>query len=323
MLISRRSAVLLAGSSAFVAALMTSPVAAFTITYQVDPSAAAFALTIAQAVSTVQALYNNNVTVNMYFQAGSIGGGAESLTGFYHLPYATYTTQQTTNATNNPLNTTLATVVSNFGFGNNSLPTMSLSSADLRAISPAANAFARPFLNVNGNLYDGVITLDTSLSGTRALNAALHEMDEVLGSGGGGSTLNHQGNSFFFDTYGATDLLRYSAAHTGSWTTDTSRTAYFSIDGGVHNLHFFNQAAAFGSDYGDFTTTPCVIQSWQICSPTDSFVRGSLEDTMLEAIGYDPVAHTDVPLPGTFALFGGGLAAMGFFGWRRKKAIAA
>jgi hypothetical protein len=44
---------------------------------------------------------------------------------------------------------------------------------------------------------------------------------------------------------------------------------------------------------------------------------------MLEAIGYDPVAHTDVPLPGTFALFGGGLAAMGFFGWRRKKAIAA
>jgi hypothetical protein len=89
-----------------------------------------------------------------------------------------------------------------------------------------------------------------------------------------------------------------------------------SFDGGKTATAYFNTSGT--GDAGDFVTSPCLIQSWQVCGPTDSFVVGSVEYKMMESLGYDPV-----PVPAALPLFTTGLGVMGLLGWRRKRKAAA
>jgi hypothetical protein len=118
---------------------------------------------------------------------------------------------------------------------------------------------------VNGNGgFNSVISLNTSImnaspSNTNPNNYALqsvaaHEIDEVLGIGGNGSTLYQPRATVpaLPTDISGLDLFRYSAPGVRSFTYDPTATAYFSVDGGKTNLVSFNQAGAGGSDFGDW-----------------------------------------------------------------------
>jgi hypothetical protein len=292
---------------------------------------------IIAATNQIASYYSNNVTINILFGANiSIGNGAETRTGYYGNAYAAYTNRLTTNSAANPANTVLASAVANFTKGNGAAGTNTAglpvveTSADLRA---NGRTTATALYDSNGNFVgsggtiDGVVMLGIGAS----VATAVHEIDEVMGGGGPGSTLG-AGNpqvpfncSFTGSTkcLGGTDLYRYSANNTPAY--NSTQPAYLSVNGGASAIAQFNNGGVMG-DAGDFTTSPCLIQSWRVCGvSTDfngvSYTVGSAEYQMMEALGWDPVPGPVVGagLPG-MALT---VAVIGLFGWRRKRKPAA
>jgi hypothetical protein len=99
--------------------------------------------------------------------------------------------------------------------------------------------------------------------------------------------------------------------------------AYLSVDGGATAIAQFNNGP--NGDTGDFTISPCLIQSWQVCTgPLDfngvAYNVGSISYQMEESVGWNPTAAVPGPvvgagLPGIVLSIG----AIGLFGWRRKR----
>jgi PEP-CTERM motif len=164
-----------------------------------------------------------------------------------------------------------------------------------------------------------------------ALSTILHEVDEVLGIGGSGSTLGWDGRGdvpALPDSISPLDLFRYAGNGVRSFAYGTNQPAYFSIDGGIRNLVNFNQNP--GGDYGDWgngvslgqgNTPPQVQDAYD--SPYDGTNNytadlGTNELTALQVIGYAPVQS--VPEPSTYALFG--LGAIGMLMVLRRKTAA-
>jgi hypothetical protein len=275
---------------------------------------------IQAATNAVATLYSNSATINILFGAdSSLMNGAESETVPYLSSYTNYTNLLGANSALNPANTTLATAVANLPNGNgaNGRPIV-VTPAQLQAlgVNVTGNIDSNGNVAIGTGIFDGIINIGTAAS----ISAVIHELDEVLGGGGQGSYLGAASQSFCsanFHTscYGSLDLYRYSAPGVGSFSTDPNATAYLSVDGGVTNLANFNQSGV--GDSGDFTTSPCLIQSWEVCSNPDTFIRGSVEDLMLQSIGYDPAVAT--PLPAALPLFATGLGGLGLLGRRRKR----
>ena len=273
---------------------------------------------IMAATTALAALYSNPETISIVFGANStFGDGAQSTTTPYFQSYINYVNLLSAYSLANPANTTLATAVANLPNGNggaNPLPVLS-TPAQLQALGiNVAGNFDSNGNVVVGGTFDGLITVGT----TADISAVIHEIDEILGGGGQGSYVGVASQNFCLnsnvrsDCYGALDLYRYSAPGVGSFTDDPNAIAYLSVDGGVTNLATFNQSGV--GDYGDFITTPCLIQSFEVCSNPDTFIRGSVEDLMLQSIGYNPT-----PLPAALPLFATGLGGLGLLGWRRKR----
>jgi Carboxypeptidase regulatory-like domain len=86
-------------------------------------------------------------------------------------------------------------------------------------------------------------------------SVATHEIDEVFGIGGNGSTLyltnTYSGQTGPTDGVGPLDLYRYTAPGFRSFSLDSNATSYLSIDGGTNQLVYFNQYGK-GSDFGDW-----------------------------------------------------------------------
>jgi len=81
----------------------------------------------------------------------------------------------------------------------------------------------------------------------------MHELDEVLGMGGQGSTL---GSTPVAKDVGPMDLYRYYGLSLRSYNDSSKVVSYFSINGGTTDLVHFNQSS--DGDYGDWGngTTP-------------------------------------------------------------------
>jgi hypothetical protein len=216
----------------------------------------------------------------------------------------------------------LSTAVANLNQGNdaNGARPIASDTVNLRALGAAISGAYTGYFNSSGvfvgggsQLYDGVVTITPA---SYSISEIEHEINEILGGGGQGSQLIASGVT---GSYGGLDLYRYSAAGTPSFTNSSSATAYFSVNGGVTNIVGFNQVGG-GSDYGDFLSSPCQIQSAFVCGGAAAFSTASPEYAMLESIGYDT---TLTPLPSTWLMLLSGFVGLGFFAYRGTKKNAA
>lgn len=295
---------------------------------------------INSAISAITALYSSptagslTVDVTFTYNPASPGNLLSTNEAFYQATYANYVAALTADSLANPTNTALATAIANLGSGNDSTGSENIvmSGALYAALglspSHAPGDLDNATININSTQTFGYTQ---PVSGVFDLTGGLeHELDEVLGGGGAGSTLNSFANSggcnpsnmnynaFFCGVYGPLDLYRYTAASGGTASyNDTDPSAYFSINGDLSSIVAFNNVPSSG-DMGDFAPacgsgsgTGQLIQNAQNCTgPDEAYTTSSPEFTMLESIGWD--ASSATPEPGTFALFGASIVTLAF-----------
>ncbi len=318
---------LLAGAGRPAQALVIDPTFSSSITTSAD--ATTIENDITQAITFYDNTFTNPITVNIDFQitsSASFLGQSLSSTGL--MPYASYASALDTNAIQNQ-NAVELGGYHHLATGNQA-PQIMATTADLRALGfTAPGALTSP--GATGGNFDGIITFNTSYlagfggSGSYAPNPVIqHEIDEVLGIGGAGSTLNELTNNGKsatsaagapliggLATIGPLDLFRYSAPGTPSYTTSSSASSYFSLDGGQTSIETFNQDSS--GDFADWGTTQNPGQPTSPPEVQDAFQSGanlalnldSPEALALQAIGYDTV-----PEPASLALLGGAFAGL-------------
>jgi hypothetical protein len=97
-------------------------------------------------------------------------------------------------------------------------------------------------------------TMSPDLTKFDLQSGALHEVNEVLGIGGYGSTLVNSTKGGPYEVpetgVGPLDLYRYAQPSVRSFSLNANRVAYFSIDGGVTKLIDFSQT--IDMDFGDW-----------------------------------------------------------------------
>jgi hypothetical protein len=313
--------VLSASAPAYAGSITITPTFASNITS--DPNAAAIEgainAAIADVTSHITSTQNLNVSI-LFQEGGGLGGSSTFVT---KVSYTNFRSALSTIAAANPSDTNLQTALA-------SLPNQTNNPVNGNAFLQLTDAEARN-LGISASPPSGhpdsTITLNTSLTTPGSPGSSLqydlqsvatHEIDEVLGIGGTGSTLD---GAVFSGTVGDLDLYRWSGAGQRSFTTSSTATSYFSIDGGVTPLTGFNQAGG-GSDFSDWAGSGTTQVQDAFGTPGAHPRLGTNEITAFEAIGYLPVSQVTpaVPEPTSLTLLGmGGLLLSGYSWLRRKR----
>lgn len=265
-----------------------------------DVNSEAIKAGINAAIARAQNAIADNVTINITFQTSNSGLGG-SISTVYDVSYSDYRNALVSHQTSGKDAIALASLPMGT---TNPVPGNGSSGVYLET------ALYRALFGGTAPASDGTILLNTSimnLSRTGPQNSsfydlqavAAHEINEILGIGGPGSWLGQTPGDV-----GVLDLFRYSAAGERSYTTSSSATSYFSIDGGVTNLANFNQVN--GADFADWGSGPPRVQN-AFGTPGAIIDNGPAELTALDVVGWN---LNPVPEPSTFSLVGLGVFSL-------------
>ena len=305
-------------------------------------NSAAIEATIDAAIAEIDGLIVNPLTLHIDFQTASLSGGGlgtstQTLMGAF---YSTVRAELSSDAATHASNAVLATAVANLptGFIAPDGVTYSTTGQTLLYLTQANYMLlgntTSPCYDSSGNYVGcsagnggtdvGVVTLSNASSGSAALDwtrpvtptttdavrVVLHEIDEILGIGGGGSMLGNQTNAI-----GMTDLYRYTAANTPSYATGATGV-YLSINKGVTAIVAANQTA--GGDYGDFGASGCTAYVQQAFTCQNHFVAGDwlyvdpgAGAWIAGAAGHRHCRHSGATAPSALALIGRGAQSPG------------
>jgi hypothetical protein len=313
-----------------------------------SPTVGQVEASVTEAITAIDSLYGNVGSVPVLFEYGSGGGGATTNSARYPMSYDDYVGALTAASVANPANATLATAVAHlpadatleaeFGTVPNVAVSATLANVVLGQLTLSQSVCfngSQQFVAGCGQQYAAVVTLSapTASAGlvanyyatpgaglnSTAVSVVEHELDEVLGGGGAGSTL--PGSAF---SIGPLDLYRYASTGSGcttatgltstlSRTTSLGAVACYSIDGGATAFAQFNQAGG-GSDYGDFAEPdPSIQDAYVPAFPADAYSATSPEYVMMQSVGYDAAT----PEPPATGLFVGAVLGLGWFRSRR------
>jgi hypothetical protein len=261
-----------------------------------DPNAAAIESTINQVISFYDVHITTGSTVNIDFAEMTSGLG-QSSTFFAPITYSQYLTALQAHSSGDATDVSaLASLPAGPNNPVNGSTSIDVTTANLRALGfavspPVGSPDSTISVNTSITNYGGSFN-----SAFYSLTAVVeHELDEALGLGSNLDTGSTTG------AIRPEDLFRYSASGVRSYTTSSSATSYFSINGGVTNLVNFNQVGPpGGSDYGDWATSGTARVQDAFGTPGSSPTLG-VELTALDAIGYN---FTSVPEPASFWLVG-------------------
>jgi hypothetical protein len=238
--------------------------------------------TVNKVIQFYESKLTDNITVNITFMDMDSGLG-QSQKPVYLIPYASFLTALTNDATSANDTTALANLPKQNQEPVLRSPYLYVFPANLKALG-----FRMP----QGP--DGIIGLNTGITFTSTSNARsdkydlyatiCHELDECLGLGSGVG----------FNGLFPQDLYRYDANGQRSFTTDPTAAAYFSLDGSVRRAQFSQTGFAdygdwysgFDADFNPLFVTP---QAQDAFATPGVVVNRSLgvELMSLDVIGYD------------------------------------
>jgi hypothetical protein len=283
---------------------------------------------IDSAVSVFRSLYGNNLTVTVDFSYRPSAAGDLLTTSqvYYDVPYTAYVNALKADSIAHPGNIVLATAIANLPAGTDAKGAndMALSGAQVAMLGLGPAGDSEATVNIDSN-QSFAFSQSVPNSQYDLIGGLEHELDEVLGGGGAGSTLNSiasscadQPSAFFCNKFGSLDLYRYSAPGVPSFSTSSAASAYFSTNGGKAKIVAFNQNSS--GDFGDFappgTGAGQLIQNaFNSTGEDEAYTTLSPEYTMMESIGYDGT----VPEPSTWAMMLIGFAGLGFAGYRASR----
>jgi hypothetical protein len=285
----------------------------FDSTITSDPNAAAIQATINLAISFYETTFTtataSPIGVTIKFNEMSSGLG-QSNTTLYDVGYQPFINGLLAASSGDSTDTTaLAGLPTGANNPVTGTPDFFVKTANLKALGFNAGSFPP----IGG--FDGVIGLNTHLTTPGSPGSSLqfsllttteHEIDEVLGLG---SSLPN------FATPSPEDLFRYAANGSRSFTTNSTATAFFSLNGTTGLAQFDNQND--GGDFGDWQSNPLpngvqpkVQDAFATQGGAVSLTGGSVESVALDAIGYNFAVTTETPEPASFLLCGGGVLVL-------------
>jgi hypothetical protein len=290
-----------------------------------SPDAVKIEDAIDSSIGVFRSLYDNNltITVTFGFTPGAPTALLNTTQNYYDVPYSAYVNALKADSAAHPSDIALATAIANLSEGNdaNGASDMALSGAQIAMLGLGAASDSDAVININ-SIQNFAFSRPVSDTQYDLVGGLEHELNEVLGGGGGGSTLNSIAsscaNSFFCNKLGSLDLYRYSAPGVPSFSTSSTASAYFSIDGGRTNVVAFNQNPS--GDFGDFAPSgtgagQLIQNAFNSQGQDEAYTRLSPEYTMMVSIGFDGT----VPEPSTWAMMLLGFAGLGFAGYRRAR----
>lgn len=263
---------------------------------------AAAKATLDQLVSDYNAKFSDTTAINISF--GNMGSGlGQSNTSYFHLNYSDYLAALNSHKMSADDTAALAQIASK-PFTTSTQVWVTTALAETLGLATFTGTDSSISLNL-GLCFTGHTT---PVAGQFDLySVAAHELDEALGTSSGvDSTIGGNGGPF------AADVFRYDGAGNRSFTNDTTKHAWFSIDG-TTNIVEYNQFGRTTGDWGDWVIhNPGQTQDWA-GTPGVVISPGASEFRLLDVVGYNTKA---VPEPSTFAALGlGALAVL-----RRRRA---